>query len=356
MIIEQRAQLLQTLGSVGTSAANSATEGIAEAVKTDSKTVETALKLFGGFDRSEFENINEAGTSNLLLPAVRPAASYEGPAEYFKSLSNAVEGQSLLVPAKDLLQQLQDPRFRIVNALFGFSNNRITQSLAQKGIIIHDKPGGNVSLDGLDENGIITIDNKPAEADDMVASLDSFGKLYRMENAIEKQLQLHEQLDFNALRFPASKQSPLPRADSPKPDQEPKDLHNVQLARPQFKEMNPQLDPGINGTPEEVQMSDVLTTALYHALIGTPETVGEMVQMLDVLIAKMKEISQEDKGVPIADSAHFTKCNAIIQQLNSLKHMCQNFPTNSEPNPALLAYLASIRQIMQHPGLLNAAF
>ena len=35
MMIEQRAQLLQSLGSIATSAADAAAEGIAEAVKAD---------------------------------------------------------------------------------------------------------------------------------------------------------------------------------------------------------------------------------------------------------------------------------------------------------------------------------
>jgi hypothetical protein len=51
--MENRAQLLQTFGSIGTSAANAASKGIAEAAKIDSKTVDTALKLFGGFDPSK---------------------------------------------------------------------------------------------------------------------------------------------------------------------------------------------------------------------------------------------------------------------------------------------------------------
>ena len=47
-----------------------------------------------------------------------------------------------MVPAKDLLQQLQDPQFRMADGLSGFSDNRITQSLAQKQMIINNKPGG----------------------------------------------------------------------------------------------------------------------------------------------------------------------------------------------------------------------
>jgi hypothetical protein len=54
IIIENRPQLLQNLGSIATSAADAAAKGIAEAAKTDSKTVDVALKLFGGFDRNEF--------------------------------------------------------------------------------------------------------------------------------------------------------------------------------------------------------------------------------------------------------------------------------------------------------------
>ena len=75
MMINQRRQLLQSLGSIATSAANAVADGIAEATKTDSKTADTALKLFGGFDRSEFENIGgtpvpDDGMPNLLVPAV----------------------------------------------------------------------------------------------------------------------------------------------------------------------------------------------------------------------------------------------------------------------------------------------
>ncbi len=200
MMIEQRAQLLQSLGSIGTSAADVAAEGIAEAVKTDSKTVETALKLFGGFDRSEFENIN-GQAPNLLVPTVRPPATYEAPAEYFKPLSNTISSQNLFVPAKDLLQQLEDPRFRMTDGLSGFSGNRITQNLTQKGIAMAVRD----------------------------ASRDSFGKLYRMENTVEKQLQLHEQLDIGAFsRIAVPKRAQLPNAASPKLEQGLKGLPDVQ--------------------------------------------------------------------------------------------------------------------------------
>ncbi len=312
IIMEQRAQLLQSLGSIATSAANAAAEGIAEAAKTDSKTVETTLKLFGGFDRSEFENISMPPVPNLLVPAVRPAASYEGPAEYFKPLSNTMQDQGFLVPAKDLLQQLEDPRFRMADGLSGLSDNRITQTLMQKGM----------TMSGPDENGISIVGGKPADPGDMVGSLDSFGKLYMMENTVAKQLQLHEQLDFGALgRFSAPKPVPISTADSPKLDKGLKGLPDVQAAAPQSKE---------------------ILNVLGHALFGTPETVGELVQMLDVLQAEVQELFEgtSDPSLRIA-------CLDIQLHLSNLKAMCEKVPADTPVLPMLLEYFRQTREAMR---------
>ena len=315
MMIEQRAQLLQSLGSVATSAAEAAAEGIAEAVKADSKTVDTALKLFGGFDRSQFENIN-GPAPNLIVPMVRPPASYEAPAEYFKPLSNVAD-QGFLVRSKDLLQQLEDPRFRMADGLSGFSDNRITQMLAQNGI----------SMGGLDENGIIIVGGKPADPGDMAASLDAFGKLYMMENTVGKQLQLHEQLDLSAFgRFAIPKQPPLPNADSPKLDQGIKGMPDVQAAAPQPKEM--------------------LDLPLDNALNGTPETYGEFLQMIDVLQDEVKRIMTESYspfGSPFIREQSFI----ILKQLENLEGLYQDANPNSPPSDPALGYLGLIRQSMK---------
>jgi hypothetical protein len=319
MIIAQRTQLLQTLGSIAASAANSAAEGIAEAAKTDSKTVDTALNLFGGFDRSEFENINTQ-SPNLLVPAVRPPASYEGPSEYFKPLSNTVEGQSLLVPAKDLLQQLEDPRFRITDGLSNFSDHRITQTLVKEQMILNNKSGGDMSLGGVNENGIIIVGGKPADPADMAASLDSFGKLYRMENTVEKQLQLHEQLDLGALgRVSAARQTMLPTTDSPKLNQELKGIPDVRAAAPQSKEM--------------------LDLPLNHALNGRPQNVGDIVQMLDVLIAEGRERFKE-----IDHPGYQEYAGWFLHRLSEFKSECQNLPANSLPTDELFEKFEDSRQ------------
>jgi hypothetical protein len=241
IIIENRPQLLQTLGSIATSAADAAAEGIAEATRTDSKTVDTALKLFGGFDRNEFENINSQAP-NLLVPAVRPPASYEGHAEYFKPLSNNMADQNLLVPGKDLLQQLEDPHFRMADGLSGFSDNRITQTLAQNKMSINAVP------------------------------LDALGKLYMMEDTVGKQLQLHEQLDFAAFgRFAAPKQSP--NLSSPKLNQGLKDLPDTQAA----KDTSP---PKILYTIE-------------HALNADPQTKQEGLLMIQTLFPYLDKLCFE---------------------------------------------------------------
>ncbi len=279
MILEQRAQLLQSLGSIATSAADAVAEGVAEAVKTDSKTVDTALKLFGGFDRNEFENIN-GQSPNLLVPAVRPLASYEGPAEYFKPLSN-VEDQGFLVRSKDLLQQLEDPRFRVADGLSGFSDN-ITQILMQN----------NMSM-GLDENGIIRIAGQPADSDEMT-SLGALGKLYTMENTVEKQLQLHEQLDFATFR-------------------------NLSASK------NPRLDRGLKGLPDmqiATQPNDAILNLWEHAMTGIPKTVAEFFQVLDTLYAKTQGILDATDNPKIKEA-----CLGFQLQLRYLKAM---FSTCSE--------------------------
>jgi hypothetical protein len=319
IILDQRSQLFQTLGNIATSAANAATEGIAEAAKTDPKTVDTALKLFGGFDRSEFENINRQAP-NLLLPAVRPPASYEGPVEYFKPLSNVAD-QGFLVRSKDLLQQLEDPRFRMADGLSGFSDNRITQTLAQTGMIINTKPGEDVSLGGLGNNGIIVVDGgKPAGPADLVASLDSFGKLYMMENTVAKQLQLHEQLDLGTFgNFSGAKQ-------------------------------NPRMDRGLKGMPDaqaaEPQPKRILDLQLDHALNGTPETVGEFLQMIDVLQAEVNEILQKASspfGSPVLRDQAFI----ILKLLGNLERLYQDADPNLPPSNQSLEYFGLIRQRMK---------
>ncbi len=322
IIIDQRAQLFQALGNVATSAAKAATEGIAEAAKTDSKTVDTALKLFGGFDRNEFENIS-GQAPKLLVPAVRPPASYEGPAEYFKPLSNTMQDQTFLVPAKDLLQQLEDPRFRMADGLSRFSDNRITQTLLQKEMIINSKPGGDVSLGGLNEKGIIVVDGgKPADPSDMVGSLDSFGKLYSMENTVGKQLQLHEQLDLGAFgRFSAPKAAPLPTSDSPKLDQGLKGQLNAQAATPS---------------------GEIKNFALYNALNGTPETVGEMEQMANVLQTEIEKIYPETVFPSAKDFLEVT-----YQRLSYLKNVCKLFPPNTPPNTILREFFLETRAYLQ---------
>ncbi len=290
MIIDQRAQLLQTLGSIGTSAANAATEGIAEAAKTDSKSVDTALKLFGGFERNEFENIN-GQAPNLLVQAVRPPASYEAPAEYFKPLSNTMEGQGLLVLPKDLLQQLEDPRFRMADGLSGFSDNRITQTLAQKVMI---DPG------------------------DMAASFDSLVKLYRMENTVEKQLQLHEQLNLGAFgNFSGLRQNP-------RLDRGLKDMPDAQIA---------------TGPPLQKEMLNLWE----HAMTGTPETVGEFYQMLDTISAKVQGIEYQTVNPKIIE-----ECLDFSFLLNYVKVMFKHLPQRSISSAEMLSHLEPLRVRMRN--------
>ncbi|MCI0446552.1 hypothetical protein L0152_25525, partial [bacterium] len=80
---------------------------------------------------------------------------------------------------------------------------------------------------------------------------------------------------------------------------------------------------------------------------ATPKTIGEMVQMLDVLLAKVPEIMEGPHSPFISDAAHKELCLAIQQNLSNLKNMCQNFPPNLKPPPALLEYLQRARQAMQ---------
>ena len=289
IMIEQRAQLLQSLGSIATSAADAAAEGIAEAAKADPKTVDTALKLFGGFDRTEFENINRQAP-NLLVPAVRPPASYEGPAEYFKPLSNVAD-QGFLVRSKDLLQQLEDPRFRVADGLTGFSDNRITQILAQNGI----------SMGGLDENGM--------------ASLDAFGKLYAMENTVGEQLRLHEQLDFGV-------------------------FGNFSVPR-----QNPRLERGLKGLPDAQiatkPNNNEMLNLWEHAMTGIPQTVGEFFQILDTLYAKTQGILDGTDNPKIKEA-----CLGFCLQLSHLKGMFKHVPQQSAPPDAMLNYLNPLRAAM----------
>ncbi len=313
-IIMQPAQLLQSFGTIATSAADAAAEGINKSVQADSNSVNTALKLFGGFDRSEFENINRSAP-NLLVPAVRPPASYEGPAEYFKPLSNTLAGQDLLVPSKELLQQLENPQFRMTDGLSGFSDNRITQTLAQKGMIINSKPGGDVSLGGLNETGIIIIDNKPAEPGDMASSLDSFGKLYMMENTVEKQLQLHEQLDIGAFwNFSGAKQ-------------------------------NPRLDRGLKGIPDAqiaTQTNHEMLNLWEYAMTGIPKTIGEFFQILDTINVKVQGILDQTDDPKIKEV-----CLGFQLQLKQLKGIFQHASKQSALPPAMLNYLEPIRASMR---------
>ena len=298
MMIEQRAQLLQTLGSIATSAADAAAEGIAEAARSDSKTVDTALKLFGGFDRTEFENIN-GQEPNLLAPAVRPPASYEAPAEYFNPLSNLAD-QEFLVRSKDLLQQLEDPRFRVADGLSGFSDNRITQILMQNRLSMNTS--GDVSLGGQDQ--------------DTAASLDAFGKLYTMENTVEKQLQLHKQLDIGAFGY---------------------------LSPPM---QNPRLERGFKGIPDvriERQPNDEILNLWEHAMTAIPKTVGEFNQILDTLFFKTQGILDATEHPKTREAL-----SGFCVQLQYLRAMFQNVPEQLAPNSAMLNYLAPLRATLQN--------
>jgi hypothetical protein len=306
MMIEQRAQLLQTLGSIATSAADSAAEGIAEATKADSKTIDTALKLFGGFDRSEFENINRQAPS-LLTPAVRPPGSYEGPVEYFKLLSNVAE-QGFLVRSKDLLQQLEDPRFRMADGLSGFSDHRITQAMLQNRIVINSGP--------------VTQESNGLPQPDITAALDDFGKLYTMENTVAKQLQLHDQLNFGAMgRFLGSRQAAPPNAESPKLNQPLKER------------------PDLSTTPAHQEMVNLLE----HALTGTPQTTGELLMMVDALQAR---IEQELNSIPPDAINHDLAknfCNKLLGALSTLENSAKNQNANMAPDFDSLQQLRAIQ-------------
>jgi hypothetical protein len=206
------------------------------------------------------------------------------------------------------------------DGLSGFSDNRITKSLVQKEMIINTKPRGGVSLGRLDENGIIIVGGKPADPADMAASMDSFGKLYRMENTVGNQLKLHEQLDLGAFgRASAPRQTMLPTADSPKLNQGLKGMPDVQAAAPQSKEM--------------------LDLPVDHALNGRPQTVGHIVQMLDVLIAKGDERWKE-----IDHPGYKEYAGWFLHRLSEFRNKCQSLPPNLLPTDELLEKFKDARQ------------
>ena len=264
-----------------------------------------------------------------------------------------------MVPAKDLLQQLEDPRFRMADGLSGFSDNRITQTLAQKGMIISSVPvpedgkgqpipddgkghrSVDLSLGGLNENAIIVIGGgKPADPADTTASLGFFGKLYRMEKTVEKQLQLHEQLDLGALRTPAPKQVPLPNGNSLSPDQGVRTVPDARASAP-------------------LDISDGMRNpALYNALHTSPQTVAEMEKMVDVLLAEvgswkatcMNVFGQNPPLVAVV------WLRTIDDWLSPLKHACKLYPSNSAPNQFLLAGLDEGRQRIQDGPLGGSLF
>jgi hypothetical protein len=310
-ILDQRAQLFQAFGGIATSAAEIADEGINKAVQTDSTSVNTALKLFGGFDRSEFESIHRS-TPNLLVPAVRPPASYEGPAEYFKPLSNTTGLEGLLVPVPDLLRQLADSQFRMSDGLSGFSDHKLTQDL-QKGMILNSKavPQGNE----LPQPGL----------------LEAFGKLYTMENTVAKQLQLHDQLNFGALgRLTAPAPAPLPRAESPKLNQPLKDR------------------PVLSATPAQQDMVNLLD----HALNGTPQTTGELLVMVDALQAELEREMASVSPDDVNHDAVKNFCQQLLESLSAIENSAKNQNPNLPPEFDTVYQLQGIQILWKNAGVL----
>jgi hypothetical protein len=318
MIVDQRAQLFQSFGSIATTAADAATEGIQQALQTDSTSVNTALKLFGGFDRSEFESIHRS-TPNLLVPAVRPPASYEGPADYLKPLSNTTELEGLLVPVPDLLRQLGDSQFRMSDGLSAFSDHRITQGLLQKGMIFGSTPvpeDGKVAPIPDDGKAQPVPEDGKWHLNDRTASLEAFGKLYMMEHTAAKQLQLLEQLDFGALS---------------------------RLSVPQ----NPRLNQGLKGMPDaqsvDPQPKPMLDLPLHNAMNDKPATVGEFLQMINVLQTEVRRIQKEVLG-PFGSPITMQHSSTILRQLQNLENMFENVDPNLPPSNASLEYLRLVRQ------------
>jgi hypothetical protein len=267
------------------------------------------------------------------VPAVRPPASYEGPAEYFKPLSNTTELEGLLVPIQDLVKQLQDPQFRMSDGLSGFSDHRITQALLQDGLIRNapipdDGKGLPVPEDGKSEPIPDDGRSQPVPEDGKflpgngVASFADFGKLFMMENTAQKQLQLHQQLDVGAFSgFAIPKQVVQPDVNRSK------------------------LNPGLKGMPDAQAVTPhsegMLNLPLDHALNGTPATVGEFRQMIDVLQAEVKQIVLKNgpDGFPFIN-----QCTAILEHLKYLEEMYQNTPSTSPLSNASLNHFQMIRQ------------
>ncbi len=110
-------------------------------------------------------------------------------------------------------------------------------------------------------------------------------------------------------------QTPLSPADSPKLNQWLKSMPDAQALSPS-KEMR-HLD-------------------LYNALNGTPETIGEMIHMANVLQDEIKKIFQ------VADILVHA-LEAIHLRLSSLKDACELFPPNIPPNKLLLQALEGAR-------------
>jgi hypothetical protein len=161
---------------------------------------------------------------------------------------------------------------------------------------------GDVTLAGLDQ--------------DAAASFDAFGKLYMMENTVEKQLQLHEQLDFGAFgNFVAPKQ-------------------------------NPRLDRGLKGLPDaqiSTQPNPEILNLWEHAMTGTPKTVGEFYQILDTLYAKTQGILDATDNPKIQEL-----CLGFQRQLKYLKAMFQHVPQHLAPPDAMLNSLGPVRAGMRN--------
>ncbi|MCI0417269.1 hypothetical protein L0222_31260 [bacterium] len=159
---------LNRFGNVGNSAFDAAVDGIAASTNIDTKAVDNGLKLFGNFERSQFEY---AAADASGVQAIQNSAEYGKPAEVIKQFEDSAFAQNYMVPFKDVIKNMEDPKFKVSDGLASFTQKEISKTLggltgdSEKGMVVIDsRPGGTPDLG--QEKGIIIEGDKPGDTND----------------------------------------------------------------------------------------------------------------------------------------------------------------------------------------------